>query len=270
MRLVAVGGGIIQDITSFTASVLYRGINWVFMPTTLLAQADSCVGSKTSINFDGTKNLLGGFHPPKEIYCFLDFLKTLSPDDIKSGIGEILHYYVVANSGKLEALMNNYEDVIVNRDSLQDYIVESLIIKKEMVQKDEFDLNERRVFNYGHTFGHAIEVMSGFGVSHGQAVTLGMDMANFVAYYIGRITKNKLEELRSSIYKNIPNYKIQPDQVDNFIELLKKDKKSVKGAIVCILPNQDLGASVVQIDDAGMLKKAIVEFIKRQKGKENV
>ena len=213
---------------------------------------------------------MGGFYPPKEIYCFLDFLKTLPIDDVKSGIGEILHYYVVADSDKIEQLMSNYESVITNRDLLEEHIIESLLIKKEMVQKDEFDLNERRVFNYGHTFGHAIEIMSEFEISHGQAVTLGMDIANFVALYVGRITKDKFKKLRNLIHKNIPDYGIELDKVDNFIELLKKDKKSVKGAIVCILPNQRSGASVVEFNDVNLLKEIITEFVKEQKGIQNV
>ena len=97
-RLIAVGGGITQDVTAFIASILYRGVNWIFYPTTLLAQGDSCIGSKTSINFGKYKNQLGGFYPPENIYIYMDFLKSLPESQLKSGIGEMFHYFVV--SGK--------------------------------------------------------------------------------------------------------------------------------------------------------------------------
>lgn len=175
--LIAIGGGITQDITAFVSSILYRGIGWIFYPTTLLAQADSCIGSKASINFGGYKNLLGGFYPPSQIYIDLGFLETLPADEIKSGIGEILHFYLISGSRLSEELMNKYDELIVSPKKLKPFIVESLNIKKRVVEIDEFDRNERNLFNYGHTFGHAIETVSGYGVNHGQAVTMGMERA---------------------------------------------------------------------------------------------
>ena len=259
MKLVAIGGGIIQDITAFSASILYRGVDWIFIPTTLLSQADSCIGSKTSINFSGVKNILGGFYPPKKIYCFLDFLETLPEDDIKSGIGEILHYYIVDNSLSAVRLMNDYEKIIQDRRLLESHVAESLNIKKKMVQIDEFDQNQRRVFNYGHTFGHAIEVMSDFEISHGQAVTLGMDIANFVSHSLGMIDEERFLRLKNILLKNIPNYSLKESRVDEFIGLMKKDKKSKKGKIVCILPQKD-EVAVVEISDIKKLKTLIKNY----------
>ncbi len=259
MKLVAIGGGIIQDITAFSASVLYRGVDWIFIPTTLLSQADSCIGSKTSINFSGVKNILGGFYPPKKIYCFLDFLETLPEDDIKSGIGEILHYYIVDNNSNAEGLMNYYEKIILDRSLLKSHVVESLNVKKKMIQIDEFDQNQRRVFNYGHTFGHAIEVMSDFEISHGQAVTLGMDIANFVSYSLGMIDKERFLRLKNILFKNIPNYSLKESRINEFIDLMKKDKKSKKDKIVCILPQKE-EVAVVEISDIKKLKNLIKDY----------
>mgnify|MGYP003117363378 CR=1 FL=1 len=236
MSIVAVGGGITQDVSSFVASVLYRGVDWIFIPTTLLAQSDSCIGSKTSINFKGVKNIIGNFYPPKKIYCFTDFLSTLSVNDVKSGIGEILHYYIVDNSSFAKRLSFDYEKIIANPPEIFPYIIESLSIKKKMVEIDEFDRGPRRVFNYGHTFGHAIEVLSDFNLTHGQSVTLGMDIANFIAFSLGLIKEERYEKLKKVLLKNIPDYKIKQSDVDPFIALLKKDKKSTRGKIVCILP----------------------------------
>ena len=146
--LVAIGGGITQDITSFIASILYRGIDWCFIPTTLLAQADSCIGSKTSINHAGVKNVVGSFYPPKKVWCDDRFLTTLPKNDIKSGIGEMLHYFMIDNSPALRTPFTMKYMKSLTRESLR--------IKKAMVEIDEFDQKERRVFNYGHTYGHAL------------------------------------------------------------------------------------------------------------------
>ena len=183
-RMVAIGGGIIQDITSFTASIYLRGIEWSFFPTTLLAQADSCIGGKTSINLGTLKNIVGNFNPPVKIYLDIDFLATLSKEDIKSGIGEILHFYYYSNSPYIKEIANTYDDLIINPKSLLKYIKESLMIKKTVIETDEFDMAERNKFNYGHTFGHAIETSSNYSIKHGQAVTVGMDIANYISNYV--------------------------------------------------------------------------------------
>jgi len=260
MKLVAIGGGIIQDITSFTASILYRGVDWIFIPTTLLAQADSCIGSKTSINFNGAKNILGNFYPPMEVYCFTDFLSSLSKNDIKSGIGEILHYYIVDNSQHSKEIIRDYDKILENPGVIYSHILESLSIKKRMIEIDEFDKKQRRIFNYGHTFGHAIEVLSDFKISHGQAVTLGMDIANFVSFSLGMIPIERYKSLCEILSKNIPIFRIESKKIDDFIRLLQKDKKSIKDNIVCILPVGDSDVSVITISHIDTLRSLIKEY----------
>ena len=202
MTLIALGGGVIQDLTSFVSSIIFRGVNWIFIPTTLLSQADSCIGSKTSINFNETKNILGTFYPPKKVFTFLSFLESLNSEEIKSGIGEILHYYFVDNSSLINEIRDQYDDLIKNRKLIEKHIFESLSIKKKMIEIDEFDRGPRAIFNYGHTFGHALEVISEFKVSHGQAVTRGMDLANFISLKNNFITYRKFEYYRSILEKN--------------------------------------------------------------------
>lgn len=240
MVLVAIGGGIIQDITCFTASILYRGIDWIFYPTTLLAQADSCIGSKSSINLGKFKNLVGTFYPPRQILLDPSFTKTLSVDDVKSGVGEILHYYLIDNSPMIPDLVSRYDDFLKNPLLLKDHIHASLAIKKPMVEKDEWDQGERNVFNYGHTFGHAIESVSGYAVSHGQAVTLGMDIANFISWKQGLITKEVFDSLHGILKKNIPSYVISSQLMPDYLAALSKDKKNTNDDLTCIL-TQGLG-----------------------------
>ncbi len=258
MKLVAIGGGVIQDITAFISSIIFRGVDWFFLPTTLLSQADSCIGSKTSINFNNTKNLLGTFYPPKIIYTFLNFLDSLSDDDIKSGIGEILHYYLVDNNNNTLIINEEYEMLLRDHALFEKHINESLLIKRKMVEKDEFDKGPRRIFNYGHTFGHAIEVITDYKVSHGQAVTRGMDMANFIALSNGLIDMNHFTLLRQMLKKNLPSFKLDLSEIDKFITLLKKDKKSTKDQIVCILPDKTEGMKLFSLSK----KTKITEYLK--------
>ena len=270
-KLVAVGGGITQDVTSFTASVLFRGIGWKFFPTTLLAQADSCIGSKTSINFSNAKNLLGTFHPPEQIFCCTEFLKTLSVTDIKSGIGEILHYYIYSDSNLLEDIIKEYDQIIKNPCKLMPrYIEESLSIKRKMIQRDEFDKGERKVFNYGHTFGHAIEAFSGYKVSHGLAVTIGMDIANYISLKNNIIDENTYLYLHKYLEKNLISYHIGADRIDDYCNLLMKDKKNTDNDIVCILPYGIKDLRITKISDNGVdisidkLKRDIANYMERR------
>ncbi len=263
-RLVAVGGGIVQDITAFTASVLYRGVDWTFLPTTLLAQADSCIGSKTSINFQGTKNLLGTFHPPREIHCCTDFLSTLSKDDIKSGIGEMLHYFLIDDSDIVQELNNSYKKILMEPDvRLEKFILESLEIKRHMIQRDEFDKDERRIFNYGHTFGHAIEAITKYEISHGIAVTLGMDLANYISLRMGLIDKQVFDTLHQSLKHNLPTYRLPQDLLQGYFALLARDKKNIDDSLVCILPYGAGDMRVTRIDDLDMIKNFIKEYMEK-------
>lgn len=259
-KIVAVGGGVVQDITGFVSSVLYRGIEWQFFPTTLLAQADSCIGSKTSINFEGAKNLLGTFHPPSQIYCCVEFLKTLKKDDIKSGIGEILHYYLVDGNEKVVDLMNSYEEILDDSSEIIPYIYESLLIKKRMIEVDEFDQKQRRIFNYGHTFGHAIESITNYEISHGQAVTLGIDMANYISCNLGFIDNKTYKRINKIIQKNIPNFSLDKSNIDEYMKILSKDKKNKNSSIVCILLKSFGHAEVVEVKDKERLKQIILNY----------
>jgi len=261
-KLVAIGGGITQDVTSFAASILYRGIRWVFFPTTLLAQSDSCIGSKTSINFLGTKNLLGSYHAPSKVICCNEFLNTLPVRDIKSGIGEILHYYLIENSSLVNDLVEEYEEILTSPSGmLTKHIEESLRIKRVMVQKDEFDQNERRVFNYGHTFGHAIEAISKYEISHGLAVTIGMDLANYVSLRKGLINKEQYTKLHSALKMNLIEYRVPEKLESEYYSLLKKDKKNIDNCIVCVLPYGIGDIRVTKIVDHDELKNIIHEYM---------
>lgn len=234
-KLIAVGGGVIQDIVGFTASILYRGVEWIFFPTTLLAQADSCIGSKTSINLGNKKNLVGTFYPPAHIYIDTGFLEFLSVDDIKSGIGEMMHFFLYANSPSAAKLIKDHARVIKDHRLLTGYIHESLSIKKAVAELDEFDKGERNKFNYGHTFGHAIESVTGYEVKHGQAVTVGMDIANYLSFKMGLMDEAVFKKLHTLLTVNFPLYPLGKMGLERYMSALLKDKKNIGGNIGCIL-----------------------------------
>ena len=258
--LVAIGGGIIQDITAFSASILFRGVNWVFVPTTLLAQADSCLGSKTSINLGDKKNLIGNFYPPSEILIDIAFLDTLSTDDIKSGIGEMLHFYYYADSPLVAKLMAEYDDALVYRARLFPYIRESLRIKHGVVENDEFDRGERNKFNYGHTFGHALESASGYAVRHGLAVTVGMDLANYLSVGLGRMTVDCFNAMHAVLCRIVRDADLSNVDMDRYFAALSKDKKNLGADLVCILASKPGTLEKARLSLDGNLRRMIAHY----------
>jgi len=234
-RLIGIGGGIIQDITAFTASIMYRGVGWIFFPTTLLAQGDSCIGSKTSINFGEYKNQVGGFYPPKKIFINIDFLDTLSERDLNSGLGEMSHYFVVAGEKYFREYKKDYENVHTEKKVLEKMISNSLNIKKSYIEIDEFDQKERQVFNYGHSFGHAIESLTDYAVPHGIAVCFGMDMANFISIKRNFLSEDVRIAIRELLEKMWFGYNIKNLDVEKFSVALSKDKKNVGNELQLIL-----------------------------------
>ena len=241
-RLIAVGGGITQDVTAFIASILYRGVQWYFFPTTLLAQGDSCIGSKTSINFGKFKNQVGGFYPPNKIYVDPKFLESLPNKELQSGLGEMAHYYVVASKEDFERYKNDYEGALADKVILGGIIARSLEIKKSYIEIDEYDKNERQVFNYGHSFGHAIESLTNYGIPHGIAISFGMDMSNFISMKKGYITAELRQNSRELFEKIWDGYadQVRILDIDTYLNALSKDKKN-KGPLLGLILNKGYG-----------------------------
>jgi len=234
-RIVAIGGGITQDVAAFISSVLYRGVKWFFLPTSLLAQGDSCIGSKTSINFDKYKNQIGGFYPPVKIFIDLHLLDTLSPLELRSGLGEMCHYFIVSGEEDFKRFKREYPLALTDKKTLAGLIRRSLEIKRSYVEIDEFDRKERLVFNYGHTFGHAIESLSNYAIPHGIAVSYGMDIANYVSVKLGYIkegTRNEIRELLTQVWVGTS---IAGLSVEQFKNALSKDKKNIGNQLGLIL-----------------------------------
>ena len=234
--LIAIGGGIIQDIACFVASTLLRGLSWIFVPTTLLAQADSCIGSKSSVNLGTTKNILGTFNPPNEIHVCAGFLDTLEDKDIRSGIGEILKVHAIDSASAFDKVAADYDALLSDRNVMLAYIRKALVIKQRFIEEDEFDRGVRNIFNYGHSFGHAIEAATNFAVPHGIAVSLGMDMANRIASLRGLVEVTHYLRMHPVLCKNYASFANTPIPLDRLLPALLKDKKNTSSKLVLILP----------------------------------
>lgn len=243
--LVAVGGGITQDIIGFLSSTLFRGIEWIFVPTTLLAQADSCIGSKTSLNFDSYKNIVGTFYPPKTIFIDIQFLKTLDTLDLASGMGEIIKILLadVKSERDLHDLEENFKGGLRNTDEITLFIERALEVKRIYVEEDEFDTGRRSILNYGHTFGHALEAVSLYKIPHGLGVVMGMICANIIAKNRGLIETAVFNQVTYKIL--VPNLhlkelKLKKDYFDvpSLLEKIRKDKKRTTQDLSFILPER--------------------------------
>ena len=229
-HLVAIGGGITQDITCWIASTFMRGIDWSFVPTTLLAQADSCIGSKSSINFRAFKNMVGTFYPPKHVLIVDQFRHTLTTADIRSGMAEIIKLMIINDDEPelLRTVMGTTEDVY-----------QALRIKKYYIEVDEFDTGIRNRLNYGHCFGHAIETASNYAIPHGIAVAMGMDLANgFADLRYGTQFYEKYHSILANLYYNFDHISYD---IDSVISAMGKDKKNTAQYANIIVPITDIG-----------------------------
>ena len=254
--IVAVGGGVIQDIACYISSIYMRGLEWVYYPTTLLGMTDSCIGGKSSVNLDRFKNILGTYNPPSKIFINTNFLKTLKKEDLICGIIEAIKIlYVKQSFHKHYSFLKQFssEKVFFKKDKLKKLIYLSLLNKKKIIEKDEFDKNERLKLNFGHTFGHAIESSSNFKISHGIAVGLGIIFAiKFKKIYF-KIDPSKNEILLHQFFililKNFTKLKKQliNININNFCSALSKDKKSSIAYYKFILPTKDKNLDIFKI-----------------------
>jgi len=235
--LLCIGGGILQDITCFLSAVLYRGLPWTFMPTTLLAQADSCIGSKSSINVSKWKNIVGTYTPPQKVVIWPGFLDTLEDVEIRSGLGEMLKVHAIAGPAAFDEIAADYEALSNDRTLLLRYLIRALEIKKELIEQDEFDQGARLVLNYGHSFGHAIESATRFGIPHGIAITIGMDLANYVAFRLGRAPVELFRRMHPALWSNYRAFAEYPLDAAAVAEALMRDKKNVGDDLRFLLPS---------------------------------
>ncbi len=253
-RLIAVGGGIVQDVAGFVASVYMRGLKWDYAPTTLLAMVDSCIGGKSSINVGPYKNLVGTFHPPQAVLIDPGLCETLSAEQRIAGLCEAAKICFARSPEAFEAYLALEPGVAARPAVLGEVIALSLASKRWFLEIDEFDRAERLLLNYGHTFGHAIESASDFRVSHGIAVGLGMMAAGAMSRSLGRDEAG--EEPTARFESHIHGLLLQtPDlgplvadlSPDRLMVAFRGDKKHTADAFAVVLPRPEGGVERIEL-----------------------
>jgi 3-dehydroquinate synthase len=236
-RLLVIGGGVLQDIGCFIASVLFRGVRWEFIPTTLLAQCDSCIGSKSSINIESYKNQIGTFYAPDRVLLVTQALQTLPWDEVRSGLGEVIKLHLIAGDEPFCRIMKLLASVRTDAAVLPECIRSSLEIKKTYIEKDEHDTGVRNLLNYGHTFGHAYESATHYAVPHGIAVTLGVLTATYVSAQMGLVSEDYFQDLKAALAVWYQPYeqKLKQLPMETVLSAIKLDKKNTKQGLHCIL-----------------------------------
>jgi len=257
--ILGIGGGVIQDVCTFVSHIYYRGIQWIYLPTTLLSQCDSCIGAKCGINLGSFKNQLGVIHAPSKVWIDTSFLESLNEVDILSGLGEMLklsltgpnHFYSFFKEG----LKNSKRD-------FKELVYKSLCAKQPIIEDDEFENDLRRILNYGHSFGHALEHCFKGKVPHGLAVVWGIDLINYVGLKLNITPHDLFTEIRNNL-KEIFKFSLplHPD-IDELFEALSHDKK-IKNNKINFAILEDIGKITIresQIDYD--LKKTVQDYLK--------
>ena len=241
--IIGVGGGVICDIAGFVASTYLRGVRFGFVPSTLLSQVDASVGGKNGVNFGGYKNMVGVFNQPEFVICDMSLLKTLPEIEISSGLAEIVKHAVIGDVDLFSYLEGYHEKALtLDSEMIENLVYRSLLIKSSIVNRDVKEKGERRKLNFGHTFGHAIEGTT--GVSHGEAVSLGMVVASAFSAIRNHLPYEDSERIEALLRKLKLPTKIKLDR-ERVLDALRKDKKRKMDSIQFVFL-QGIGNAVVE------------------------
>lgn len=240
--IIALGGGVVGDVTGFAAATYRRGIPYVHVPTTLLAQVDSSIGGKVAIDLPQAKNLVGNFYQPKAVICDLSFLKTLPKKEIRNGLAEVIKYGIIYDERFFKYIANNIQNISKLKKDTVEYVVwRSASIKAKIVSRDEYDTSDVRVIlNFGHTFAHAIEAAFKYSKAktHGESVAIGMLMACETASRLNMLGVGDVSRVKEIIKRAGLPTKIYPGSVEKLMRALQYDKKFLHGKNRLVLPNR--------------------------------
>lgn len=227
--VIALGGGVVGDISAFSASIYMRGIDFVNVPTTLLSQVDSSVGGKTGVDFQGAKNIIGSFYQPRLVICDTDYLNTLKPNVFADGCAEVIKYAFIGNAELLSVIENGI------KANINEIVYRCVNDKNTIVSRDEFDRGERALLNFGHTVGHAVEGLSNYTVSHGSAVAIGMSVITLGCERVGICPIGTYEKLIGILHANGLPVSTEMD-ADTLVGAIKNDKKKSGELITAVIP----------------------------------
>ena len=244
--LVALGGGVIGDLTGFVAATYQRGIPYIQIPTTLLSQVDSSVGGKTAVNHPRGKNLIGAFYQPKVVVIDIDCLKTLPPEEFRAGLAEVIKYGVIADP-ELFAYLETHAEKILGQDAecLTHIIETSCAIKAQVVEQDETENNYRMILNFGHTIGHAIEALTSYSkFKHGEAIAIGMVYAAKLSRQMGKCSAEVVQRIQALVNRLGLPHQLPEFPSQDYIDTMHLDKKARDNKIRFILV-RDIGSVAI-------------------------
>ncbi|MBI4303159.1 MAG: 3-dehydroquinate synthase [Chloroflexi bacterium] len=235
--VIALGGGVIGDVTGFVAATYLRGVPLIQIPTTLLAQVDSSIGGKVAVNHGLLKNKIGAFYQPRLVLSDIDTVKTLPRGEISDGLAEVIKYGVIRDAEFFDYLERNLDQIMaLDEKALETIVFKSAKIKAEVVEKDERDFGVRNILNYGHTVGHAIETISDFKVRHGEAVAMGTLVAARISSEMGILDRKEVARLKDLISRAGLPVKLPNLEQKRLLQAMKHDKKILQGKLRFVLP----------------------------------
>ncbi|HDM77010.1 MAG TPA: 3-dehydroquinate synthase [Deltaproteobacteria bacterium] len=263
--IIAVGGGVIGDIAGFLASIFLRGVSFINIPTTLLAQVDSSVGGKTGVDLPEGKNLVGTFYQPVLVFADVDFLSTLPHEEFLNGMSEVIKYGIIMDTEFFTFLESNVEKILEKEpDILIKIVSQSCKLKREIVEKDEKEAGLRRILNFGHTIGHSIEAASNYRIKHGWAVSMGMVAASYLALEYGMTEPEEVKRIENLIDRfGLPVCVPEDLTADEIVQGLTYDKKMVDSKLRWILPTKIGSVNVVE----GIKTDDVINVLRRLKGR---
>ena len=258
--ILALGGGVIGDLTGFVAATYLRGVPLIQIPTTLLAQVDSSIGGKVAVNHGLLKNKIGAFYQPRLVISDIATLKTLTTGELSDGLAEAIKYGVIQDEELFTYLERNLDQIkALDERALETIVFRSVKIKAAVVEKDEMDFGLRQILNYGHTVGHAIESVSDFQVRHGEAVAIGMLAAARISNKLDILGKNELIRLKNLIARAGLPTEIPSFQLEKLIQVMKHDKKIWQGKMKFILPRTIGEVFITEEVSTSMVEQALVD-----------
>jgi len=252
--IIGIGGGVVCDIAGFVASTYMRGLRFGFVPTTLLAQVDASAGGKNGVNLDGYKNMVGVFNQPEWVICDLSFLKTLPENELLSGFAEIVKHALIESAPLFSYIEENDERMFsLDPGVIKRLVYDSIVIKSAVVNRDEKEKGERRKLNFGHTFGHAFEKTT--GVSHGEAVSVGMVAAARLSRHMGHLSMEDIQRIEALLQRlRLPTrLPLDPGQI---MDALKKDKKR-NGPYIHFVLLRSIGHAFIKKIPIDALRKVV-------------
>ena len=257
--LIALGGGVVGDVTGFIAATYLRGVNFIQIPTTLLAQADSSIGGKTGVDFDGYKNMVGAFYMPKLVYMNVSTLKTLDDRQFFNGFAEVMKHGLIKDGVFYEWLLDKmYEICDRDTETLLEMVQRSCTVKKLVVEKDPTEKGDRALLNFGHTIGHAIEKAKNFSLSHGECVALGCVAAAFISWKHEWLSMEEYYEIRDMFVPfNLP-ISVEGIDPEEILALTKSDKK-MEGSKIKFILLKKVGKAVI---DMNVTDEEIINAVK--------